>query len=105
MSAIVDKRVHIADFRARRLEQLAAAGDLSEDALIEKALDMLFRERDWLAAGEQAIQEGKELLQKLEAELGPIPAPTSTPLPTKGATIVVGTLINPERIRRIEERR
>ena len=55
--------------------------------------------------GEQTMQEGRELLLQMEAELGPIPASTSEPLPTKEATFVVGTLIDPERIHRIEERR
>jgi hypothetical protein len=105
MSVVVDKRIHIADFRASRLEQLAVSRGLTEDALIEHGLDLLFREQDRQATREEVLREGRELLVKMEEELGPIPASTSAPLPTKEAIFVVGTPIDPERILLLEERR
>jgi len=40
--SVIDKTVHLSEERARRLGQLAAATGSSEDALVEKALDLLF---------------------------------------------------------------
>ena len=42
MSTIVDKLVHITEERAQRLSSLASASGMTEDALIEKAIDILF---------------------------------------------------------------
>ncbi len=42
MSTLVNRVVHLSEERARRLEQFAQAGGTTEDALIEKALDLLF---------------------------------------------------------------
>ena len=43
MSTLVDRIVHLSEERARKLEQIAQAGGATEDALIEKALDLLFQ--------------------------------------------------------------
>jgi hypothetical protein len=42
MSLTVHKVVQLSEERARRLEQLASASGSTEDALIEKALDIYF---------------------------------------------------------------
>lgn len=42
MALTIEKRVHLSDAHARHLERLAAAKGTTEDALIAKALTMLF---------------------------------------------------------------
>ena len=42
MDALVDRVVHISEERARKLEQTAQESGVSQDAVIEKALDLLF---------------------------------------------------------------
>lgn len=42
MALMVDKLVHLSDAHAQRLERLAAAQGTTEDALIAKALTILF---------------------------------------------------------------
>jgi hypothetical protein len=42
MSTMIDKVVHLSADRVERLAQLARQHDTSEDALVEKALDLLF---------------------------------------------------------------
>ncbi len=103
MSAIVEKQVQIADYRAKRLEQLAAARGVTEDALIEEALELLFREQERQAAREAALREDWELLQQLEAELGPLPSHPKLKIDLDDAAVIVGTPIDPARIRRIGE--
>lgn len=46
MSAGVRKQIQLADQRAHQLERLAAATGTSESALVEEALDLLFRQRE-----------------------------------------------------------
>ena len=45
MSAVVDKVVRISADRAQRLEQLASERAISENALVEESLDLLFANR------------------------------------------------------------
>lgn len=103
MNTAIEKQVQIANHRAKRLEQLAAARGTTEDALIEEGLDLLFREQERRAAREEALQEDLEQLRQLEAELGPIPPSSAPPIQWDEAVLIVGTPIPPERIRRIEE--
>jgi hypothetical protein len=42
MALTVEKVVHLSDTRAQRLERLAVKQGTSENALVEKALDILF---------------------------------------------------------------
>jgi len=62
MSTLVDRVVHLSEERARKLEQIAQAGGTTEDALIERALDLLFdstvaEERAaWAALSQPALQ-------------------------------------------------
>jgi hypothetical protein len=103
MSTVVEKQVQVADYRAKRLEQLAAERGVTENALIEEALDLLFREQERQAAREEALREDWEQLRQLEAELGPIP-PSSRPVLKINPEDIVpfaGTPIDPDRIRRI----
>lgn len=64
------KLVQIADVQAQRLEQLAAASDTTESALVEHALELLFRQ----SGREEALRADREALEQLEAE-GVLPAP------------------------------
>lgn len=45
MTTLVDKHIQLADEQARMLERLARASGVSESALIEQALELLFVER------------------------------------------------------------
>ena len=46
MGVGVRKHIQLADQRARQLERLAQATGTSESALVEEALDLLFRDRE-----------------------------------------------------------
>jgi len=102
MSAGVDKKVQISADRARRLEQLACERETTENALVEESLDLLFREQAKQAALEALLEEDREELRRLDAELGPSPRPSGRPHPIDRANIVsiVGTPIDPHRLRR-----
>jgi hypothetical protein len=96
MNATVEKHMQIAQDKAKRLEELAAARGTSENALFEEALDLLFRAKET----EAAIQVGWELLQQLEGELGPVPSSTVPPIRPEDTVFLGGTPLSPERIRR-----
>ena len=102
MSAVVDKRVQISEDRARRLEQLASERATTENALFEESLDLLFREQARHAALDALLEEDREELRRLDAELGPLPQPSGRPHPIDRTKIVsiVGTPIDPRRLRR-----
>jgi hypothetical protein len=65
-SNVIEKRVRLSSDRARRLGNLAQAKALSEDQIIEKALDILFsltdlqddqsERRGWSFLSENALQ-------------------------------------------------
>jgi hypothetical protein len=103
MSAIVDKRVHIAEFRAKRLKQLAVARGATENALIEEGLDLLFREQDRQTARERSLRESKDALTELQAEIRSFPVSRSNRVDMDGAVLVVGTPIDPDRIVHLEQ--
>jgi hypothetical protein len=103
MSVVVDKLVHIADFRAKRLERLSAAGGLTEDELIEEGLDLLFREQDRQATREEVLRESQKALAELEIEIGSMPASNFDKVQLDGAVFVVGTYISEDRICHLEE--
>ena len=46
MTTLVRKEVKLSRKQAARLEELAEASSLSEDSLVEQALDLLFREHE-----------------------------------------------------------
>lgn len=83
MSVRIDKHVQIDDSRARRLEQLARSTGSTENALIEEALDLLFRENALTEDERDAWEE----LQRLEAETGTCSVPTSPPLHVETYTL------------------
>ena len=64
------KVVQIADVQALRLEQLAAAKGATESALVEQALELLFRQ----SGRDELLRADREALQQLEAE-GVLPSP------------------------------
>jgi len=61
------KLIMIADKQAQRLEQLAANSGDTESALVEQALELLFR-----TTGDEAARADWELLHQLEAENSPV---------------------------------
>lgn len=75
MGATVEKRICLAEDQARRLEQLAREGGVTESDVLEEALELLFSERP----------------NSAESATGPRISPEET-------TFVVGTLLAPERI-------
>lgn len=68
MSLTVHKVVQLSEERARRLEQLASASGTTEDALIEKALDLYFGQSEVVSPTQerQAWRElGKRALDRV----------------------------------------
>lgn len=53
MSSTIEKRLHLTRDRADRLGKLAAQNGTTEDALVEKALDILFSVSDLSASDER----------------------------------------------------
>ena len=100
MSLVVDKVVRLSDERARRLGQLAADKGVTEDALIEEALDLLFQEQEEAIDIDAAIQADVELLRQLEAELGPSTARIVPPLDPADIVVTHAVPIRPELVRR-----
>ena len=105
MTAVVDKTVRIATERARRLEQMAAARGETEDTLVEEGLDLLFRKQDQQAMRAAMVQEDRELLAQMEAELGPIQCPGGSPVSLEGARLIAGTAVLSGWVRHSEEQR
>ena len=105
MSTVVDKNVQISVDRARRLEQLASERATTENALVEESLDLLFREQARQAALEALLEEDRQLLAQLEAEIGPVPYNTRQvhKIDRDQIVSIVGTRIDPRTIRRIDE--
>jgi hypothetical protein len=105
MDVLIEKKVQIADHRAKWLEQLASKRGVTESVLIEEGLDLLLREQNVKDAHNEALQEDWELLQQLETEFGSLnrrePALKIDP---NEISSVVGTPIDTARIRRIGER-
>jgi predicted transcriptional regulator len=66
MSLTVHKVVQLSEERARRLEQLASASGTTEDALIEKALDIYFGLSETDSAEEERQAWSKLGLRALE---------------------------------------
>jgi hypothetical protein len=97
MSTVIEKQVRLDGDRARRLEALAVKVGVSEDALIEAGLDLLFQ----MSALDEATREDMELFLQLQSECGSLP-PYRKGEPIDPATIVqfAGTPIRPESIRR-----
>ena len=91
MSVMVEKRVQMAGDRASRLERLAAAQGTTPDALIEKALDLLFQSQVNEPDIPEDLRADWELLQELERELGPIEPPSTPPIYPEDARFIVGT--------------
>src|SRR5438270_930926 len=104
MNAVIEKSVELSEASARLLKQLAMARGASENALIEEALALLFREHERRTAREAAIREDSEELARLEAYLEPVPEPIGAPFHIDPDEIVsiVGTPIAPNRIVHLE---
>ena len=98
MNATVEKHVQLSGQRAQRLEKLAAIQGITENALIEKALDLLFEEE--LPEARLPVEDA-EFLRQLEAEAGPLLAigPKIMIAPSEIVSIA-GTPIASEKIRR-----
>ena len=64
------KLVQIADVQALRLEHLAAVKGATESALVEQALELLFRQ----SGRDEFLRADREALQELEGE-GVLPSP------------------------------
>ena len=91
MSTIVEKQVQMDGERVRRLERLAAAQGTTPDALIEEALDLLFQTHPIQPDIPEALRADWELLQELEAELGPIEPPSAPSIRPEEVRFLVGT--------------
>ena len=63
MKEILDKTVHLSADRIERLAQLAREKHTSEDALVEKALDLLFE-----LTGEGSVPEERHMWRDLSAK-------------------------------------
>src|SRR5436309_3364697 len=95
MSAVIEKHVQLTNDRAKRLELLATTRGITEDAVIEEALDMLFRDKGL----NENLLEDWEWLSQYEAENGPLPyRGTGTPIDPK---TIVEVIASPIRARRI----
>lgn len=102
MSAAINKYVQISSDRARKLEQLALERGATENMLVEESLDLLFREQARRVSVERLLDEDRDELQRLEAELGPIPTAPRRAFPINPDEIVsiAGTPLDPIRLRR-----
>ena len=80
MSATVEKQIQLSDEWAQRLEQLAQASGVTESALIEEALDLLFGER--------------------EQSTTPPDQEREQPITPDETVFVVGTPVSPKRLAR-----
>ncbi len=58
----IERNIHLSPERAHRLHRLAAVRGISEDLVVERALDILFSLTD--IAGERSEQEGWSLLSE-----------------------------------------
>ena len=104
MNTTVDKQVRLSGHRARRLEQLAAAQGTTENALIKKALDLLFQEQEDDANVSGHLHAHSSLLKQLEAELGPQSLrPKAYTIDPAEVVSFVGTPIDPEILCRVGE--
>jgi hypothetical protein len=99
---MVAKQVQMDGKRARRLERLAAAEGTTSDVLIERALDLLFQTHASGLELPEELQADWELLQELEAELGPLEPPSAPPIRPEEVRFVVGTPVR-RRILRLGE--
>ena len=96
MSITLEKSVCIPEEYALKLKRLATTFAVTESSLLQEALDLLFQ-RDFEA---MALADW-EYLEELEAELGPSPPRRSGPgIDPSKITSVVGTPIDPKRLRR-----
>lgn len=105
MRLIVEKRVRIAETRARRLEELAAERGATEDMLIEEGLDLLFMQQTDRSEREADEEDDRQLLARLEAENGPVPYNTRPIHKINRDEIVsiVDSRIDPRGLRRGDE--
>jgi predicted transcriptional regulator len=102
--SIVEKQFHISDHMAKRLEQLARDRGITESALMEEGLDLLFKELASRNTTDESLRPDWEWLQQWEKEHGKLqtdePALTIRP---EDIVSVVGTTVDPARVRRIGE--
>ncbi len=63
---VVEKHIKLSTERAERLSQLSQSGQISEDRIVEKALDILFSLTDLVDA--QAEQRGWSFLSERSLE-------------------------------------
>ncbi len=105
MNPTVEKQVHIAESRAKRLEELAAERGATEDMLIEEGLDLLFMKQSNRLAREVVEEEDRQLLARLEAETGPVPCNTRPihKIDRNEIVSIIGTRIDSRRLRRCDE--
>ena len=101
MSITLEKSVCIPEEYALKLKRLATTFAVTESSLLQEALDLLFQ-RDFEA---MALADW-EYLQEYEAEHGPFPPrKTARTINPDDIVSVVGTPIDPARIRRRGEMR
>ena len=98
MSRTVEKRIHLLEESARRLEDMAAFKGISEEAIIEQALDKLFCEH---GPSPQFLAD-MELLRQLEAESGPSKGHIVPPIDTTKIIDIRPVYVNPALLRREE---
>lgn len=97
MSVLVEKKVQIEQKQAQQLQRLAETRNTTENALIETALELLFREN----SAEVEAREDQELLRLMEAEDGPLPPSTGQKVNLEELRFIVGTEIPAESLRRV----
>lgn len=93
---MMGKQVLIADTQAQRLEQLASVSGDTESALVEQALELLFR---YTQAGE-LMRTDWELLRQMEAQTPPVTHRRTPALNPDAYQVTHAVLIAPESIRR-----
>ena len=88
--------IRISGEQSRRLDQLAMMRGVSQESLVEEALDRLFRQ---CGAPDEDISDA-ELLCRMEAELGPSKARAVPPMDPARFIINHASPIDPGMIRR-----
>ena len=102
MSTVKEKNVTITVDRAQRFEQLAAKRGMSESALFEEGLDLLFK----IGELDEITRNDLQLLLQLQSGCERLPPyRTGAPIDPETITSVVGTPLSPNRLRRLGEER